>query len=165
MPIERAFCRFPEFTDFGEFAIVNSNASSPESTGHLLDTFRRILADKHRIIYPIIATETILNPFNDKGDITERFAIFSAALTETGAIERRETYTTAKRLYGLRCQAVHRSQFSPGPDTMGEDTNIALQLFLRCLKAIVAWASVRLEKQEPCDGKSFADLYRNSVFA
>ena len=83
MPIERAFCRFPEFTDFGEFAIVNSNASSPESTGHLLDTFRRILADKHRIIYPIIATETILNPFNDKGDITERFAIFSTALTKT----------------------------------------------------------------------------------
>jgi len=117
------------------------------------------------IVYSTIATETILNPFNMLGDITERFALFAAALTESTAVERREMYKTAKRLYQQRCHAVHRSQFDLGSDTTKEDPMIAFQLFLRCLKAIVSWASGRLSRREPCNQTAFADLYLNAVFA
>jgi len=117
------------------------------------------------MVYSIIATEAILNPFNVVNDISERFALFSAALTETTANERRETYRTAKHLYQYRCHAVHRGRWGSDTGTVREDSKIAFQLFLRCLKAIGMWATERLSRHEPCNQSAFAELYINSLFA
>jgi hypothetical protein len=46
----------------------------------------------------VIATETVLNPFGVIGEVTERFALMAAALTESSSTARRETYRMAKRL-------------------------------------------------------------------
>lgn len=117
------------------------------------------------MVYSTIATETILNPFNMLGDITERFALFSAALTENSAAKRREVYKLAKRLYQQRCHAVHRSRFDGDSDDAKEDSKIAFELFLRCLKVIGEWATDRLSQNEPCNQSAFGELYLNSVFA
>jgi hypothetical protein len=114
-------------------------------------------------LHAVIATETILNPFNMTSDIAERFALFSAALTETSAEKRRETYRIAKQLYQQRCHAVHRSRFKE-KDNAADDGKEAFKLFLKCLKAIIGWASDRLSKNEQCNQSAFAELYLNAVF-
>src|SRR5262249_23580981 len=67
-------------------------------------------------LYSIIATETILNPFNALGDTSERFAIFAASLTEATPEKRLEAYRAARNLYRLRSQAVHQSRLHADKD-------------------------------------------------
>ncbi len=45
VPLERAFQKFPPYTDFGLFSIVNARSMSPATEEDLLATFRSILAD------------------------------------------------------------------------------------------------------------------------
>ncbi len=109
----------------------------------------------------IIATETILNPFNSAGDIAERFSLLAAALTESDAGRRREKYTLAKALYRERCHAVHRSRM----DGEVEDSRKqAFTLFVDCLLAILRWASARIKSGEAINKEAFEQMYLHSIF-
>lgn len=114
----------------------------------------------------VIATETVLNPFGVIGEVTERFALMAAALTERSPLARRETYRTAKRLYQRRSHAVHRSRLHEGEGstdlrTIGQD---AFRLFLKSLKAVVQWAHGKLSSGEPCNQEAYYEFYLESIF-
>jgi len=110
----------------------------------------------------VIATETILNPFNARGDSAERFAIFATALTAASLEERKETYKAAKELYNLRNLAVHQS-IPHGTNTVKECRERAFRLFVACLKKIVQWAATTLEQGGKCDKDEFREFYIQSV--
>lgn len=113
----------------------------------------------------IIATETVLNPFNAGGDISERFAILAASLTESTSEGRRTKYQLAKSLYRRRCHAVHRSQFNGDEvDAEKQARSDALELFVGCLLAVVRWADHRVDAREPISGDAFQSMYLDSVF-
>lgn len=113
----------------------------------------------------VIATETVLNPFNAGGDISERFAILVASLTESTSEGRRAKYQLAKSLYRRRCHAVHRSKFNGDEiDAEKQARSDALELFVGCLLAVVQWADHRVETREPINGDAFHSMYLDSVF-
>jgi hypothetical protein len=111
----------------------------------------------------IVATETILNPFNTLGDTSERFAIFVAALSEATSEERIEVYNVAKRLYRVRSRAVHQSRLHDKRDVY-ENRKQAFALFLKCLKYVTQWAMGTLAAGKACDIGEFKDLYLRSIF-
>lgn len=115
-------------------------------------------------LHSVIATETILNPFNARGDAVERFAIFAAALTGRTLEERLETYNTARRLYNLRNSVVHQSALHRGKDA--KDTpKQAFRLFLACLKEIVAWAGTNLAQGRKCEDAEFRVFFARRVLS
>jgi hypothetical protein len=115
-------------------------------------------------LYSVIATETILNPFNALGDTSERFALFAAALTETAAERRLEAYKVARNLYRLRSLAVHQSRLHGEKDEK-EVRKQAFRLFLACLKAITQWATKTLAQGGVCGAEEFKDFYTKQVFS
>ena len=115
-------------------------------------------------LYSIIATETILNPFNALGDTSERFAIFAASLTEATPEKRLEAYRAARSLYRLRSQAVHQSRLHADKD-VAEERKQAFKLFLACLKAISAWAARTLAQGRACGPDEFKEFYASTVFS
>lgn len=46
VPLERIFRKFPDFTDFGTFAILNPAGTSAKPENELLDSFRLLLSDR-----------------------------------------------------------------------------------------------------------------------
>lgn len=112
-------------------------------------------------LHCVIATETILNPFNVRGDTGERFAIFCAGLTANRPPQRVEAYRRAKKLYRLRSGAVHQSR----RHNEREIPKQAFQLFLACLNAVVSWASSRLTEGNVCTSDDFNEFYVQTVFA
>lgn len=112
----------------------------------------------------VIATETILNPFNTLEQLSERFALFSAALCASNPIAKRTAYRQSKKLYRLRCHAVHRSHMDDQED-MKSLRQEALGLFLTCLRSIVKWADETLGAGGSCDQKAFDDFYLRSIFS
>lgn len=114
----------------------------------------------------VIATETVLNPFNVVGETAERFALMVAALTEKSSENRKNTYNIAKQLYRYRCHAVHRAKFDSDNDTVKikEEQKTAFLLFLDCLSVIVQWASKRLANEQLCDKEAFEELFLDSLF-
>lgn len=115
-------------------------------------------------LYSIIATETILNPFNALGDTSERFAIFAASLTEATQERRLEAYRAARSLYRLRSQAVHQSRLHADRD-VAETSKQAFKLFLACLKAVTAWAAQMLADGKACGPDEFKELYTKTIFS
>lgn len=110
----------------------------------------------------VIATETILNPFNTLGELSERFALLSAALVASNPEARKLTYDLAKKLYRLRCHAVHRSQNDNEDRTL---EGKALELFLGCLGSVVRWADESLLAGRACGKEAFDDFYVRSIFS
>jgi hypothetical protein len=115
-------------------------------------------------LYSIIATETILNPFNALGDTSERFAMFAASLTEATPGKRMEAYRAARNLYRLRSQAVHQSRLHAEKD-VAEARKEALKLFLACLKGVTAWAAQTLAAGKACGPDEFKDFYTSTIFS
>ena len=115
-------------------------------------------------LHSVIATETILNPFNARGDAVERFAIFAAALTGHTLQERLETYNRARHLYNLRNSVVHQSALHGGKAAK-DSPKQAFGLFLACLKAIVAWAGNNLEHGKQCDEEAFKGFFTRKVLS
>lgn len=115
-------------------------------------------------LYSIIATETILNPFNALGDTSERFAIFAASLTEATPEKRLEAYRAARSLYRLRSQAVHQSRFHADKD-VAEERKQAFKLFLACLNSVVAWAAQTLAQGRACGPDEFKEFYASKIFS
>jgi hypothetical protein len=115
-------------------------------------------------LYSIIATETILNPFNALGDTSERFAIFAASLTESRAELRLEAYRAARNLYRLRSQAVHQSRLHADRD-VAEARKQAFKLFLACLRAVTTWAAQTLAQGRACGPDEFKEFYARTIFS
>jgi hypothetical protein len=115
-------------------------------------------------LYSIIATETILNPFNALGDTSERFAIFAASLTAATPDKRLEAYRAARYLYRLRSQAVHQSRLHADKD-VAEAKKEAFKQFLACLKAVTAWAARTLDQGRPCGPDEFKEFYASTIFS
>lgn len=115
-------------------------------------------------LHSVIATETILNPFNARGDAVERFAIFAAALTGRTLEERLETYNTARHLYNLRNSVVHQSALHGGKAAK-DSPKQAFRLFLACLKAIVGWAGTNLAQGRKCEEAEFRDFFTRRVLS
>lgn len=115
-------------------------------------------------LYCIIATETILNPFNALGDTSERFAIFAASLTETTPEKRLDAYRTARNLYRRRSQAVHQSRLH-GDKDVAEARKQAFGLFLACLKAVTEWAKQTLAQGRACGPDEFKEFYASTIFS
>jgi hypothetical protein len=112
----------------------------------------------------VIATETILNPFNTLGELIERFGLLSAALTESSPENRRAAYHKAKRLYRIRCLAVHRAQKEAEKD-METVRREALDLFFGCMNAVIRWANEILAEGRVCDREAFEEFYLRSIFS
>jgi hypothetical protein len=115
-------------------------------------------------LYSVIATETILNPFNALGDTGERFAIFAASLTEATPEKRLAAYRTARNLYRRRSQAVHQSRLHGDKDA-AEARNQAFRLFLACLKAVTEWAKQTLDQGSACGLDEFKEFYASRIFS
>jgi hypothetical protein len=115
-------------------------------------------------LHSVIATETILNPFNARGDTLERFAIFAAALTGRTLEKRLETYYTARQLYNLRNTVVHQSALHVGK-AANDSRKKAFGLFLACLKSIVAWAATKLANGGKCGEAEFRELFTQTVLS
>ena len=115
-------------------------------------------------LYSVIASETILNPFNALGDTSERFAIFVASLTKATPERRLEAYRAAKNLYRLRSLAVHQSRLH-GDKDVAEARKQAFTLFLACLKAIAEWAEQALAAGGVCGPDDFKEFYVSSIFS
>jgi hypothetical protein len=115
-------------------------------------------------LYSIIATETILNPFNAFGESGERFAVFAASLTESTAGKRLEVYKAARSRYRRRNQAVHQSRLHHEADAAASRT-IAFKLFIACLKAITKWATQMLAQGKSCGPDEFKELYESRLFS
>jgi hypothetical protein len=112
----------------------------------------------------VIAAETILNPFNTRGDAIERFAILAAALTGATLEERLETYSSARELYNLRNLVVHQSVLH-GEKASKDFRKRAFRLFLACLKALAGWAESTLAQGKKCDQEEFKDFYTRKVLS
>jgi hypothetical protein len=111
----------------------------------------------------VIATETILNPFNKMGT-SEGFAIFAAALTGATLEDRIRIYQTAKGLYDIRNVAVHQSR-PHETKGMKEPEQEAFKLFRACLKAIVNWIKDTHSQGRTCDDEAFKQFYLRTVLA
>lgn len=110
----------------------------------------------------VIATETILNPFNPAGDISERFSLMISSLTETEADKRRDKYRTAKDMYRYRCGAVHRSEFR-NANRRDDEHRKAFAIFCSVLKAVATWAAELIAKDEKPDQAAFDKFYIETV--
>jgi hypothetical protein len=116
-------------------------------------------------LHSVIATETILNPFNAVGDTSERFSIFAAMLTRTVVpCERLAVYREAKQLYRLRNQTVHQSR-RQGKEDERERRKAAFGLFVDCLKAITKWATGVLASDKVCGPEEFKEFYETTIFS
>ncbi len=126
-------------------------------------------------LHLVMATEAILSPFGNRSDLSERFALFVAAILGETCDERRKWYKTAKELYGYRCGAVHAADFVPSKSEADANrvqtwtesqTPIARQawaIFRRCLSTVVEWANERAVASEPCNDRTFQDFYLSRV--
>ena len=110
----------------------------------------------------VIATETILNPFNERGTPVEKLAIFAAGLIGGTEEERKTTYRAAKELYDLRNLAVHQSDMH-GPKAAKESGQRAFRLFLGCLKAIIEWAKTTIANGKSCSRDEFREFYLRTI--
>ena len=113
----------------------------------------------------VIGTETLLNPFNAGSDLGERFSLLCAAFLETDAVTRRERYRMARKLYKMRCNAVHRSQLYSENDNAKDSRKESLELFLGCLGRIVEWATKSLQANTPCNQATFDDFCLATIFS
>jgi len=114
------------------------------------------------VLNSVIATETLLNPFNKMGT-SEGFAVFAAKLTGTDLEERLTTYQKAKRLYNLRNLAVHQSRISD--ERTKENGKVAFALFISCFKAIVKWVCTISDSGGQCGEAEFKHFYLRTILS
>lgn len=113
----------------------------------------------------VIATETLLNPFSDTSNLSERFALFVASLTQTDPKRRREKYYVARDLYKLRSEAVHSSGRTRRKQSGELSSKDAFEVFVDCLKSLVKWVQGRVDRNETLDENAFKDFYLETLFS
>lgn len=116
------------------------------------------------VLTSVIATETLLNPFDVRGGGgREWFALFSSALASRREGQRGKWYKLAVEMYGYRNYAAHQACSVDEGRATTFGAQQAVRLLHLCLMSIHEWIGTRLTEGKPVDRSAFCDLYQECV--
>ncbi|PWB70939.1 hypothetical protein C3F09_08390 [candidate division GN15 bacterium] len=130
----------------------------------------------------VIASEAILNPFNEKDNLTERYALFGATLLSEDLENRKHLYRNLKSLYSHRSTLVHTAKVKASLDlkqfptgsaeeslshSWREDGIVAFDYFVRFYLRIIDWLTCYVAAHsEPTNNEihtAFQEFYLESI--
>jgi hypothetical protein len=113
-------------------------------------------------LHSVIATESLLSPFQQPENIAERFRAFGAALIAGDGPGRIEAYTRLGKLYSYRSKLVHAAGHNA--ELEEGEAQFAFDTFLTCLREVSAWAARQAEAGASCDAESFKTFFLERLF-